>query len=240
MLQSLPAEILQMILHHVLYPIDCFISYYFDFDNSYYWTQRNGLNFSSTCKVLREHLAPILWQPTFLYVTGPAERETSSDFTLFSRAPRANSYEATSFLDFWSEDLDETPTAFYSSIGRDGTFLNYHKIMDSVLRYVTGLKIGTGAVQLCSKRRNESIRRTEALHRYLFAIKLVSPKMMPSLKNFKLDMLLDKKTNEAHCDLGRVLGAYKSINIKLSLSAAFRECNRLDDNFSFIDLIFPS
>lgn len=239
MLQFLPVEILQDILHQTLFPVNC-QGYYLDLDEGRQWAQKDGLNLSATCRALRRALTPILWQHLHLDITGNEPRKLPWGYRLFSKSARPGSSDgagAVSFLNcLWGDKVVK-----YNVSGRDRCvplvidFVKNPTSMDLVLSHVKVFKIRCNS-ELAGCEGGYTYY-TEALTSYLVVICMVNPEMMPVLETLILDVFLDERTNKAHTNLGRLLKTFKN-KINLSVTAmARRYWTQTCDSIFDIDLL---
>lgn len=239
MLQFLPLEILEEILHHLLYPVN-YQGYYLDITDHNQWTQQDALNLSAACRLLRHSIAPRLWQHINLDFRAVNKFKLPNGYRLFSDAAPPESKRAISFLNCsWIEkkqNLGRYVEKFGDADRYMSTILEYHSSMDSVFKYVKVFKLISGANEIGSA---TSKGLKEYLNRYKLALSLVNPHTMPALEDFIFDIFLVDSIDEIHTDLGRVLRTFKS-KIKLSLSMQSLLCHfHYDDELYFLDLIRP-
>lgn len=216
MLQFLPLEILNEILHDVLYPLS-YTGYYLDNEEGHQWAQRDGLNLAATCRLLRMAFMPKLWGYTCLDITGHRKTLLPRSIKFFPENFPRGFRPNTSFLTcLWSTEAIPEP-------GHSRIIMNYErpqcelktvlrclKSLDPPLSYVRVFKIGI-------RNRFGSIDGYGVYQsRYELALGLVNPQMMPKLRDLILETALHKPAEHAHLQLGRAMGTFENkINLTL-------------------------
>lgn len=117
----LPTEILEMILHHVLFPVNCMGYYlYSQSDPNCPWAQQDGLNLSATCRRLRRIFIPILWQHVRLDIFAHRPNTLPNGFKLIPDAVRPDSKLDIPFLNCsWIEKTDNCYSEDFDYYGHD-------------------------------------------------------------------------------------------------------------------------
>lgn len=197
--------------------------------------QQYLLNLSATCKFMRALITPKIWQHVKLDITDEKKSILQKGYGLIPKAVPPEFGAPISFLNHsWRSKTPYLLNGKPEIVRDSDEFSNHFLSMRPGLRYVTVFSLISLAQVLSANGGPNHY--YEARDRYILAICMTRPEMMPSLKDLRLEMMFDSTTMIAHFALGEALRTYKH-KVDLTVMACFAGWPRVARNYPFIDLI---
>lgn len=223
MAHSVPVEIWLEVLQCVLYPSTP-LGYYVEFGNADLSSQKDALNLASTCRSLRNMLGSKLWQSTHIdiYIGDSRKKLLPKGYKLLSKQRRPGD-PCLPFLNCpWNPKYK---ASYYDRSKDDFAFMCYgpssrilSQCFDTALTYVKTFKITSDSYELYS--RGGFSNNGAVLDKYLLALSLVDPLIMPMLENLELEMIIDRFTEGPLQKLSQKMWSYdRKINLSLTASS---------------------
>lgn len=218
-LDSLPLEILEKILQHLLFPID-YSGYYFRTENESQWFQQDALCLAAVNKKIRSKLVGNLWEHISIQVGEYVLTDLPQGCRLLSSNKGHEDWSPRYVTNcVWK---NEKPISYYnldpptfSSLA--SSFFKSRpakSALPSCLTYVKSLRIDTAGITNSV----HTIRgRGDSMKKYAFALGFISPTRMPHLEELQLDVLFSLEVTQANQELGGALNKYPQNAVKMIL-----------------------